>query len=333
MYGSSPQLPKGAGIRLVKTSPSLTFDKGSPAALLRFIWNQTILPIKLCRDNVDVVILQNAEGLLWSPAPQLLVIHDLIPLLYPEEAPRLHSYYKRVLPFVIKRISAFVAVSQHSRDDLVRQYKLDLARIHVAYNGLKRDLDGSESGGHKPAAFQVEQYFLFVGTFAPRKNLETVTRALAQVREAIPESLVVVAYPDKWTAAYLRMVRELGLSDRVVHLSGLSDQELAYLYTHATALFLLSEYEGCGLPPLEAMLVGTAAVVSDSTALAEVVGDAALKIKARDVDATADAMRNLSTDQQYRHELQRRGIQKARSYTWNRTGAVLDQILSQIKPA
>ena len=140
------------------------------------------------------------------------------------------------------------------------------------------------------ADFRSEPYFLFVGTFSPRKNLETLIRALAKARDHVRESLLIVAYPDKWSTGNLRLAEELGLGNRIVHMCGLTNQEMSFVYGHATALFLLSEYEGFGFPALEAMLAGTPAVVSDSTALAEVVGDAALKINAHDVDAAAKAM-------------------------------------------
>ncbi len=329
VYGNSSQIPTGPGIKIVKTPARLTFDDGSNAARLRFIWNQSIMPFHLLREKVDAVVAQNVDGCFWSPVPQILIIHDLIPLFYPDESPRLHGYYKRVLPSVIKRTAAVIAVSQHTRNNLVRHYKLDPSRVHIAYDGLNSPL-ASPAFDRKPVGLECERYFLFVGTFAPRKNLETVTRALAKLQKEMPESLVIVAYPDKWMRAFLQRVAELGLSDKVIHLSGLSPEELTYVYRHATALFLLSEYEGFGLPPLEAMLAGTPAVVSDSTALAETVGDAALKIGAHDVDAAAEAMRNLSTDRQFQRGLRQLGAVQANKFTWSNTGATLSSILSEV---
>ena len=321
----------GRKIELVRTSPRLTFDAGLRRCLLRFL-NQTVLPIRLSLDNLDVIISQNGDGCLWPPVPQLLVIHDLIPLYYPNETPRLHRYYKSILPEVIKRAAAIAAVSQHTRKDVVQQYKTRSNKVHVCYNGLSRGPADSLTE-KRPPNLPLERYFLFVGTYAPRKNLETVTRALAAVRDQIQESLVIVAYPDKWMPDYLQAVEALGLSDRVVRLAGLSNEELAYMYRHATALFLLSEYEGFGFPALEAMLAGTATVVSDSTAVSEVVGDAALKIKAHDIDAAAKAMIDLSTDQEYRERLRRLGMQRARTFTWARTGDQMNDILSEIVQA
>jgi glycosyltransferase involved in cell wall biosynthesis len=259
----------------------------------------------------------------------MLIVHDLIPLFYPDEAPRLQSYYKRLLPSVLANTAAIVAVSRHTQNDLVQHYKLNRASVHVAYNGVDQGSLGLRVE-RTPAGFPTGPYFLFVGTFSPRKTLETVVRALAKVRDQVRESLLIVAYPDKSTGQLLTLAKELGLCDRIVHVSGLTDQEMSFTYAHATALFLLSEYEGFGLPPLEAMLAGTPAVVSDSTALAEVVGDAAVKIGAHDVGAAAEAMLRLSTDRAYQEELRQLGIKRAGTFTWGRTGLTVSEILSQV---
>ncbi len=259
----------------------------------------------------------------------MLVVHDLIPLFYPEEAPRRRGYYKKLLPHVLKYTAAVIAVSNHTRNDLLQHYTLNPSSVHVAYDGVLQSSE-DQSAECTPARFPSEPYFLFVGTFSPRKNLETVIRALAKVRDQVRESLLIVAYPDKWTRGSLRLAKELGLGNRIVHMSGLTNPEISFVYGHATALFLLSEYEGFGYPPMEAMLAGTPAVVSDSTALAEVAGDAALKISAHDVDAAAAAMLRLSTDHTYREEMRQPGIQRARTFTWARTGLTVIEILSQI---
>jgi len=329
VFGASDQISAVPGIRIVKTSSLLSFDSPSILRHLRFLWNQLILPLKLLRERCDVVISQNAEGSLWSPVPQVLVVHDLIPLLYPAEAPRLHTYYKKILPLVIKRAAAIVAVSQHTRTELVERYKLNPAKVRVVYNGLNVPAATREAE-RRPRDMQADQYFLFVGTFAPRKNLETVTRAFAKVHDEIPESLVIVACPDRWLSEYRELLESLGISDRIIHLSGLSDVEMSYVYRHATALFLLSEYEGFGFPPLEAMLAGTPAVVSDSTSLGEIVGDAALRIKAHDIDGAAEAMRSLSTNAQLRQQFQKAGKAKASTYTWSKTAGAFSAILSEL---
>ncbi len=296
---------------------------------MRLLWSNAVLPHRLRQDRADLIISPNVEGLFWCPIPQIIVVHDLIPLFYPQEAPRLHIYYKSALPRLLRRASAIIAVSEYTRSDLVREFGLEPETVAVAYNGLRPDLIDS-TGDRRPEGLRVERYFLFVGTFAPRKNLHTVIQALARTRYQIPEALVVVAYLDQWKPSILQLIKEYELSDRISILGGLGDGEMNYLYRHATALFLLSEYEGFGYPPLEAMLTGTPAVVSDSTSLKEIAGDAALTVNAHDVEAAAAAMIRLSQDEEYRCKLQHAGIERARKFMAMDTNGVLNSILSQI---
>ncbi len=329
VYGSSPLIPNGTGVKVARASSWLAFDNGAVASILRFIWNQMVFPFRLRHDKIDCVVSQNVDGSLWCSPSQILVIHDLIPLFFPGETPRLRIYYNRILPLLLKRAAAILAVSDHTREAIIREYRVDPAKVWVAYNGLRPRL-AEPIYDKRPEGLGFERYFLFVGTFAPRKNLTTVTKAFAEICDKTAESLVIVAYPDKWCDQYLRAVEDLGLRNRIQILSGLEDSELAYVYRHATALLLLSEYEGFGFPPLEAMLSGTAAVVSDGTALAEVVGGAAIKINAHDVEAAAETMLRLSRNLEYRRELQRNGTQRARSFTWIRAGTTINEILSQL---
>jgi len=326
VYGSSEHIPRRKGIQIAKTSPRLTADHGSSAAVARFAWTNIALPARLKRDRADILISPSVEGSLWYRIPQIIVVHDLIPLLYPGEAPRLHVYYKRVLPLLLRRTSVVIAVSGHTRDDLVREFSLPPERVRVIYNGLSSQLVDS-AASQKPAGLQSDKFFLFVGTFAPRKNLQSVLLALARVRHEISESLVIVSYPDRWYKAVLQLVADCDLSDRIAILNGLQIAEMNYLYRHATALFLLSEYEGFGYPPMEAMLCGTPAVVSNSTSLAEVAGVAAVKVDAHDIDTAAATMLRLSRDLDYRYKLGEAGVDRARQFTWARAGLELNEAL------
>ena len=329
VYGSSCHLPVGTGITIHRTPRSIAYDAGPFAGFLRLLWNLFVLPAKILGGSVDVIVSQNAEGAIWCSVPQVLIIHDLVPLFYPEEAPRLRSYYKRLLPLVLKHTAAVIAVSQYTRGDILQHYKINPANVHYCYNGVEQ-ASGETEQGRRPANAPSSPYFLFVGTFAPRKNLETLVRALARIQSQVPHSLVIVAYADQWAHGLMRLAKELELGDRVVHLSGLSQQELEYVYHHATALFLLSEYEGFGFPALEAMVAGTPVVVSDSTALAEVAGCAALKISAHDIHAVAEAMLRLFTDNSYREKWQTLGSERAQAFTWDRLGCRVSDILSQV---
>jgi glycosyltransferase involved in cell wall biosynthesis len=325
VYSSSERYALLEGVTLRKTPASLADGRGS-ATMRRFAWMQACLPRRLKRDGVELFFAPNVEALLWSPVPQIVTVHDLIPLFYPAESPRQRHYYKYVLPHILRASLRTLVVSQHTRRDVIQQYGLDAGRVNVVYNSLREDLL-DDSVGAKPEGLGSCPYFLFVGTFSPRKNLETVIRAFARTHSEVPEKLVVVAYPDRWQDSIRRLAKELGVLQKVEFYSGLKNAELKFLYRNATALFLLSEYEGFGYPPLEAMASGTPAIVSDSTSLAEVVGDAGIQLFHRDADGAAVAMRRLSGDSTYRDTFRDKGKLRAGQFRWLNRMEQIGQVL------
>jgi glycosyltransferase involved in cell wall biosynthesis len=325
VYSSAERYAKLEGVTLRRTPPGLVFNGSAVNNFRRFAWTQAALPSRLRRDRVDLFF-SPVEGLLRSPVPQVVAVHDLIPLFYPAECPRLHHYYKRILPYILKGCASTVTPSQHTKNDLVYHYKLEADKVSVVYYGLRQELFDADDDS-KPGCLDVDRYFLFVGTFAPRKNLETVVRAFARIHTEVPEKLVVVAYPDQRQESIRELARSFNVLDKMAFCSSLSNSELAYLYRHATGLLLLSEYEGFGYPPLEAMATRTPAIVSDSTSLAEVVGDAGITGGCLDFDAAAGAMRRLSLEKLYREVLGKNGEVRARQFTWANSAKQLSDAL------
>jgi glycosyltransferase involved in cell wall biosynthesis len=325
VYTSAERYANLAGVTLRRTPEALAFNGSAANNFRRFAWTQAVLPSRLKRDRVDLFF-SPVEGLLHSPVPQVVAVHDLIPLFYPVECPRLHHYYKRVLPYILKGSARAVVPSQHTKSDLIDRYNLPEDKVSVVYYGLRAELFDADADS-RPACLEAARFFLFVGSFAPRKNLETVVRAFATIHAEVPERLVVVAYPDERQQTIRELAKSLNVLDKLAFCSGLSNSELAYLYRHATGLLLLSEYEGFGYPPLEAMATRTPAIVSDSTSLAEVVGDAGITGACRDFEAAAAAMRRLSREQLYRELLGKTGEARARQFTWLNTAKQLSDAL------
>jgi glycosyltransferase involved in cell wall biosynthesis len=318
VYSSSKRYASMEGLQLRETPESVWADGSGNAALKRFVWMQSVLRRQVRQDHVDLFLAPTVEGLLRCPAPQVITVHDLIPLFYRDEGPRLYHYYKRVLPRLLRNAHRILTVSQHTRQDVIQRYQVDPDRVAVVYNGLREELF-DPAFGSRPNNFTLARYFLFVGSFSPRKNLETVIRAFARIQANVPEDLAVVAYPDRWQGSLNQLASDLGVLHRMHFYSGLSTPELSYFYRNATGVILLSEYEGFGYPPLEAMASGTPAIVSASTSLAEVVGEAGITSLHSDVGAAATAMQRLSQDSQYREVFRTRGALRASHFTWANT--------------
>ena len=123
---------------------------------------------------------------------------------------------------------------------------------------------------------------------------------------------------------------ELGIADRVCVLGHVPDRDLPALFATATLFVYPSSYEGFGLPVLEAMAAGTAVLTIDNSSLGEVAGDAALLLPVATVESLAAGMARLLEDDELRHELERRGEERARAFSWTETARLTIDALARV---
>jgi glycosyltransferase involved in cell wall biosynthesis len=176
-------------------------------------------------------------------------------------------------------------------------------------------------------------FVLYTGNIKPHKNLERLIEAFNLLRQA-PDlknvQLLIIGDEISKYASLRRAVHRYKLHKHVRFFGFVSDQTLAALYRLADAFVFPSLYEGFGLPPLEAMASGTPVITSNVSSLPEVVGDAALMIDPYDPTAIADAMRRVLTDAALRADLRARGLERARSFSWERSIRRVRQIYDEV---
>jgi alpha-1,3-rhamnosyl/mannosyltransferase len=168
-----------------------------------------------------------------------------------------------------------------------------------------------------------ESYVLFGGGFDPRKNLLGALRGFAAAAPRLEPGLclAVSGAPGGIEREARALVASSGLAARVHFLGFVPDDDFPALMTGATAFLFPSLFEGFGLPALEAMACGTAVIASSTTSLPEVCGDAALLVEPSDPAALARALERIANDAPLRQQLGRRGLERAASFTWQRTAA------------
>lgn len=273
-----------------------------------------------------------------APFARLVTIHDMVPFLYPETHARLtnllfHRYIPRTLPFVDR----VVTVSDASKRDIQRFYRLPPERVVAVPNGVSPRFARPPDAAIPAvlARYGIEPpYLLAVGALQARKNLETLFEAFARLRaDGLPHRLVVVGRTMWKSEGVFRRLADLALGDAVLLTGYVRDDDLPALYAGATCFVFPSLYEGFGLPPLEAMACGTPVVVADTSSLPEVVGDAGLRIPPGDVAAYVDAIRSIVARPDWAADLGARGAARARGFTWSAAAASHAALYRQLAAA
>jgi glycosyltransferase involved in cell wall biosynthesis len=287
------------------------------------------LPLKLRRLGAELLHSPHYVRPLFCPVPSVVTIHDCIHLLFPQYLPNRMAYnYARFMMGSAIRNSAIVfTVSEASRGDILRFFpETDPEKVHVVPNAIDAELlrdPGEEERERVRERYQLRSRFvLFAGNVKPHKNLERLIRAFARVRgQEGNEDLRLVLIGDDVSryASLRRAADEAGVRQDVRFFGFVPHETLAALYRMATVFAFPSLYEGFGLPPLEAMACGTPVVTSRLSSLPEVVGDGALLVDPYSEDEIAHGIARLLDDQDLRARLVERGLERAATYSWERS--------------
>lgn len=258
----------------------------------------------------------------FLPCRGAVVVHDVSFRVLPEFYPvHIAGYMRYLVGWSVRRADVVITVSEFSRQELMRCYDLPAEKIAVVPNGIadrfrpvveeaavKRDRETVKAYGVSPP------YIFALGNIHPRKNLSRLLQAYMQLGEVMRErSDMVWGGLERWDAHELvERARQAG----VVMTGFIASEDLPAFYRQAEMLVYPSLYEGFGLPPVEAMACGTPVVTSNTTALPEAVGDAAVKVDPTSVDALADAMQRLLLDEDLRRTLIAKGLDHVQPLTW-----------------
>lgn len=296
--------------------------------VLGHLWEQSILPW------------HTSNRLLWSPANtgpltverQVLTIHDVASLDHPEWfESRFARWYGWMTPALVRRVRCVITVSEFSKKRLVANTGMPESRVEVIPNGVSQQFSPQEEGRIRDVRSRLkiptDRYVLCVGSIEPRKNVSRLLEAWSLISHRLPKEvfLVVAGAAGK---GHVFATTNLGkMPARVYPIGFVQENDLPALYSGALALVYPSLYEGFGLPVLEAMASGTAAIASETTALPEVTGDAALLIDPLDVTAIAGGIERVVMDDTFRKQLGQRGIERSRYFTWQRAATSTLRVL------
>ena len=269
----------------------------------------------------------------------LITVHDLNFLYFPQfltgESSR---YYAEQIRWAVDHADGIIADSEHTRQDLISDLAVSpekVTTIHLAADPTFARVGAGAAGGEIQqtlARFDLTPGFiLFVGTIEPRKNIPTLLKAFASLRQkAIADTRLVLVGRKGWLYdEVFQTIDRLGLRPHVRHVEAAGDVELAHLYLTAGLLALPSHYEGFGLPALEAMHCRCPVLASNRASLPEVVGPAGILLEPDDVEAWAMNLRRLLTDEVLRSQMIAAGLEQVRHFSWRQTALATRKVYEQ----
>lgn len=328
--GLKQVMPQEDTLVLLGQRPAFLTDR----PLLRILWEQTGLPMAIAARRLDVFHGTMSVVPWLSRRPGVVTVHDLAFLHFPEQVPKSRRLWLIVATRIsVRKARRVIAVSRRTADDLVEWLGLPAEKIEViplAPSTRIKPVTGTSLDVFRMKWNLDRPYLLAVGTLEPRKNLPTLLRAFAKIKDEVEHQLVLVG-PEGWLNDELRStLEELNLGDRVRLTGFVSDEELGGWYSAADLFAFPSFYEGFGLPSVEAMRCGTPVIASDSSCFPEVIGDAGVLIPPKDVDVWATTLKGLLHDPERRAALREKGYQRADDFSWERTASETYRVYKEL---
>jgi glycosyltransferase involved in cell wall biosynthesis len=293
--------------------------------ILWYIWFEWQLPKLLKRLKADLFVSPDGYLSLSSKVPQIPVIHDINFVHRPKDLPFTSRwYYNHFFPKFAHKAKQIVTVSNYSKNDIANTYQVNPKKIDVVYNGVNKlyqPLKKEEQIKVRKKYAGTNPYFLYVGALHPRKNILGLLKAFEQYKNINSNNYKLVLVGSEMFGNkeaqlfYQRMLHR----DDIIFTGRVPSSELAKLLSSAQALVFVPFFEGFGIPIIEAMVSGTPVICSKTTSLPEVGGDAAFYVDPHDTNSIAEALQQLTDNEQLRAQMIDNGFKQCQQFSWDKT--------------
>ena len=305
------------------------------------MWTQFALPIKLTfSSKLDVFFSLGHYGPRFSKIPFVVTVHDLSYLHFPdlfkkEDLYQLTNWTK----YSIEKSSHVIAVSETTKDDIIKNYGVNPSKISAVYEGFDENrfkLQLKEKIAKIKKRYKIRgDYLIFIGTLQPRKNIERLIEAFHKlVRNSKFEirnyKLIIVGRRGWLYEPIFNKVKKLQMEDSVIFTDYVEDSDLPQLISGAKAYVLPSLWEGFGIPVIEAQACGVPTVVSSTSSLPEIVAGSAVQVNPYSTISISNGISRVLTNQKLRKELIKKGLENTKRFSWQKCAGETLKILEKV---
>jgi glycosyltransferase involved in cell wall biosynthesis len=301
-------------------------------------WDQIEVPKLVRRHGIDVLYNPKYSIPLSAPCPSAWVCHGLDWYVMPWASRRIDRIsHKYLVPRYAKKAAAIIAVSEITREHILKYLPVPPEKVHTIYSGVDDGFravpDDAVCASVRARYALPERFVLYSGAIYPPKNFTRLVQAYAKVGPELGVSLVVAGGENRFLSEHeLKVPEQLGLGRWVHWLGWVEPALLPSLYHLALGLLLPSLFESYGLPIAEAMAVGCPVLTANRYGTKEIAGDAALLVNPESVEDIAGGIRRLIEDESLRQRLVVAGRERMREMTWERCARQTLSVLETIVP-
>lgn len=254
------------------------------------------------------------KGIHKIKVPAVVTIHDLIFIRFPQfyKAIDRKIYYSKV-KYACNSSQKIIAISQQTKDDIVRFFNVEPGKIEVIYQSVSPVYFEQVNSENLLSKYNLsERFILSIGTHEPRKNQLSILKAIHS--EKIDIQVVIIGKTSSYTKKLTRFITDNKMENQVKFLNNISEFDLAGLYRLATLSVYISFFEGFGLPVIESMAAGCPVITSNVSCLPETAGDAAILCSPNNLSELAIQIKTLLENNDLRNDLIQKGIERARLF-------------------
>lgn len=295
-----------------------------------YSWKEQLLfPFQLYKEKLDLMHFTHFNSPILYFKKSIITIHDITPFFFPGH--KMKSLirkigFRAVFFSSVKKASKVIAVSQNTKNDIVKNFKIKENKIKVIYEGADEQFQAIDDYNKieklKEKYNIIKPFIFYTGVWRNHKNLVGLIKAfdIIKNKHKLDYQLALGGKEDLYYPEVRKTWGELGLEDEIIRTGFIDQKELALFYNAAEIFVIPSFYEGFGLIGLEAMACGTPVVSSNTTSLPEVLGNAAIYFNPKNPEEMAEKIKLVLTDKKLYNELVEKGFKQIKKYSWGEMG-------------